>query len=120
MKSELHDLLVPTTAKRPGAFLFATILDRELVHDQYPTESAPRLTKLLHLPLFGRRCCYQQRSTTARTTSTYHCTYRGFSNIPVCFTRRCYTCLESREYRKSASFGWPTVGNPKSPKELDS
>jgi hypothetical protein len=43
MKSELRDLLVPTTAKRPGAFLFATILDRELVHDQYPTESAPRL-----------------------------------------------------------------------------
>lgn len=27
----------------PGAFLFDTILDGELVHDQYPNESAPRL-----------------------------------------------------------------------------
>jgi hypothetical protein len=28
----------------PGAFLYDAILDGKLVHDQYPTESSPRLT----------------------------------------------------------------------------
>jgi mRNA guanylyltransferase len=39
----------------PGAFLFGTILDGELVHDQYPTESAPRLNFYIFDCLAGDR-----------------------------------------------------------------